>query len=44
MTAMNGLYNVEYNTEKLKRRYQQEPSLIKHSFNMSSINPWKTEE
>jgi hypothetical protein len=32
MTAMNGLYNVEYNTEMLKRR-----SFMKHYFNMSSI-------
>jgi hypothetical protein len=32
MTAVNGLYNVECNTEMLKRRY-----FMKHYFNMSSI-------
>jgi hypothetical protein len=32
MTAVNGLYNVEYNTEMLKRR-----SFMIHYFNMSSI-------
>jgi hypothetical protein len=32
MTAVNGLYNVDYNTEMLKRR-----SFMKHYFNVSSI-------